>query len=340
MKPMRVLALVDHELVPPDRAGEEVRTAAPWKAEYDVVRALRSLGHDVSILGVGSDLGVIRRTISDFKPQIAFNLLECFDGIATWDHNVVAFLELCKLPYSGCNARGLLLARDKALSKKLLSYHRVPVPDFTVFLRGRAIRRPKRLAFPLIVKSLTLDASIGISQASVVDDDAHLQERVRFIHESTGTDAIVERYIEGRELYIGILGNHRLRVLPTWELTFENMPDDARKIATERVKWSPAYQEKCGIFSGEATDLDPAVERRIVSVCKRVSRSLMLSGYTRVDLRLTEGGEIFVMEANPNPHLASDEDYARSAARAGLKYRTLIARILGLGLQWEPGWLG
>jgi D-alanine-D-alanine ligase len=196
------------------------------------------------------------------------------------------------------------------------------------------------LAFPLIVKSLTLDASIGISQASVVDDEARLEERVRFVHESTGTDAIVEQYIDGRELYVGILGNHRLRVLPTWELSFQHMAEDARKIATEHVKWSLSYQKKHGIVSAEATDLDPALERRIVSICRRVHRSLMLSGYVRIDLRLTEAGQIYVMEANPNPHLAKDEDYARSAARAGLGYETLVARILSLGLRWEPGWLG
>jgi D-alanine-D-alanine ligase len=340
MKPLRVLALVDRELVPPEQADDETRAPAPWKAEYDVVRALRSLGHEVSILGVGSDLGAVRLAIQEFKPDIAFNLLECFDGVATWDHNVVAFLELSRLPYSGCNARGLLLARDKALAKKLLAFHRVATPDFAVCLRGRAVRRPKRLAFPLIVKSLTLDASIGISQASVVDDEARLEERVRFVHESTGTDAIVEQYIEGRELYVGILGNHSLRALPTWELSFEHMPEDARKIATERVKWNPSYQKRHGIASRQATDLDAALERRIVSVCRRVHRSLMLSGYARIDLRLTEAGQIYVMEANPNPHLAMDEDFARSAAHVGLGYEALIARILSLGLKWEPGWLG
>jgi D-alanine-D-alanine ligase len=308
--------------------------------EYDVVRALRTLGHEVSVLGVGTDLGAVRQAISEFKPEIAFNLLEAFDGIVTWDHNVVAFLELSRVPYSGCNARGLLLARDKALAKRLLTFHRIATPDFAVFTRGRVIRRPKRLAFPLIVKSLTLDASIGISQASVVDDEARLQERVRFIHESTETDAIVEQYVEGRELYVGVLGNHRLRVLPTWELSFQHMPDDARKIATERVKWSLSYQKKHGIVSAKATDLDPALTRRIESICRRVHRSLMLSGYVRIDLRLTAAGQIYVMEANPNPQLARDEDYARSAARAGIGYKALIARILSLGLSWEPGWLG
>ena len=255
MKKQRVLALVDETLVPPDDGKGHDIANAPWKMEFDVVHTLREEGHEVLAVGVGSELGVIRRAIQELKPDIAFNLLESFADVATWDQNVVAYLELMRLPYTGCNSRGLMLARDKSLTKKILTYHRVPVPDFVVVPRGRAIRRPRRLGFPLIVKSLTLDASIGISQASVVEDDARLEERVRFIHESIGTPALVEEYVEGRELYVGILGNQRLRVLPTWELDFSGLPEEARRIATERLKWSLSYQKKHGIASGAAKDL-------------------------------------------------------------------------------------
>ena len=206
-------------------------------------------------LGVHDDLGDIRRASTEWKPHIAFNLLEGFDDVTIFDQNVVSHLELLKLSYTGCNPRGLLLARDKSLSKKLLAYHRIAVPEFEVFRIGRPIRRPKRLAFPLIVKSLTQEASIGISQASVVDTDEKLKERVEFIHESIGTAAIVEQYIEGRELYVGILGNQALQALPVWELFFTNMPADAKRIATDRVKWSVKYQKKYGIESGAAKDL-------------------------------------------------------------------------------------
>jgi len=340
MKRLRVLALVDRELVPPEQPAEARSEATPWKTEYDVAKTLRRLGHEVLILGVSADLTPIRQAVSDFRPHIAFNLIEAFDNVASWDQNVVAYLELIKVAYTGCNARGLLLARDKAIAKKLLAYHRIAVADFAVCPRGPAVRRPGRLSFPLIVKSLTLDASIGISQASVVDDDAKLQERVRFIHESVGTDAIVERYIEGRELYVGVLGNHRLQVLPTWELFFHDMPEEARNIATERVKWSLSYRRKHKITSGLARDLDEATARRIRETCKRVYRNLMLSGYARIDLRLTEQGQIYVMEANPNPHLARDEDFAESALKVGIEYPALIRRILNLGLDWEPARAG
>src|SRR5437899_9686058 len=261
---MRVLALVHRHLIPPDTIEEGTDiTAAPWRTEYDVVTALRGMNHEVQVLGVHDDLGDIRRASSDWKPHIAFNLLEGFDDITIFDQNVVSHLELLKLSYTGCNPRGLLLARDKSLSKKLLAYHRIPMPESEVFRSGRPIRRPKRLQFPLIVKSLTQEASVGISQASVVDSDEKLKERVTFIHESIRTAAIVEQYIEGRELYVGVLGNQLLQALPVWELFFTNMPEGAKRIATDRVKWSVKYQNKYGIDSGPAKDLTDAVGGQI-----------------------------------------------------------------------------
>ncbi|OGB92504.1 MAG: D-alanine--D-alanine ligase [candidate division NC10 bacterium RIFCSPLOWO2_12_FULL_66_18] len=332
----RILALVYEQLVPPENAGEAEAATAEWKTEYDVVSTLRALGHEVLPLGVGGDLGPIRKALEEFKPHIVFNLLEAFDLVPSWDHNVVAFLELMKVPYTGCNSRGLLLARDKALAKKLLSYHRIPVTDFAVFPMRRRVRRPRRLTFPLIVKSLTLDSSIGISQASVVETEEKLEERVRFIHESIGTDALVETYVEGRELYVGILGNQRLKVLPIWELLFTKMPEEQRKIATERLKWTLSYQRKRGIVSAEASDLPEGAAARIRDICKRVYRSLMLSGCARIDLRLSDTQGVYVMEANPNPELAKSEDFAQSAKAAGLEYTDLLQRIVTLGLRWEP----
>src|SRR5947209_1326043 len=193
---LRVLALVHRHLIPPDAVPEGTDiVSAPWRTEYDVISTLRGMGHEVQALGVHDDLGDIRRAAAEWKPHIAFNLLEGFNDVTIFDQNVVSHLELLKLSYTGCNPRGLLIARDKSLSKKLLAYHRIAVPDFEVFRIGRPVRRPRRLTFPLMVKSLTQEASIGISQASVVDSDDKLKERVTFIHESIRTAAIAERYI-------------------------------------------------------------------------------------------------------------------------------------------------
>lgn len=329
------MALMHAEVVPPPGATAEQSVNADWKMEFDVLAFLRTMGHEVAPLGVGDDLRVIRAAMDESKPHIAFNLLEHFYGIPIFDQNVVSYLELLRLPYTGCNPRGLLLARDKALAKKLLAYHRIPIPDFAVFPIGRAVRRPKRLTFPLIVKSVTDEASMGISQASVVDDEAKLKERVQFIHESSRTDAIVERYIEGRELYVGIVGNQRLQVFPVWELLFTNFPPEAWRIATDRVKWSATYQEKHGIKTDQAKDLGEGEAVRIQHLCKRVYRTLGLSGYARMDLRRDANGAVYVLEANPNPQLAYGEDFAESAERAGISYEALLQRIITLGLCWR-----
>jgi len=336
VRKLRVLALMHEELVPPLDATPDASLEADWKTEFDVTAFLRELGHDVHPLAVGDDLRIIRQGMDEAKPHIAFNLLEHFLGVPVFDQNVVGYLELLRLPYTGCNPRGLLLARDKGLSKQLLAYHRIPVPEFAVFQRGRAVRRPKRLGFPLIVKSLTYEASVGISQASVVDDDAKLRERVQFIHESIGGDAIVERYIDGRELYVGVVGNQRLDVLPVWELLFTRMGDEAWHIATDRVKFNNAYQKKHGIKSAKARDLAEDEIVRIQNLCKRAYRALGMSGYARIDLRRDEQGKVYVLEANPNPQLAYGEDFAESAEAAGISYPELLQRILNHGLRWRP----
>lgn len=336
MKRLRVLVLVHEDLVPPADPGDvDVRTAE-WKMEYDVISTLRELGHDVQPLGVRSDLGVIRRAVQEWKSQIAFNLLEEFDGVAVYDQNVVAHLELLRVPYTGCNPRGLILSRDKALTKKILAYHRIPYPRFAVFPMGRVVKRPAKLKFPLIVKSLSEDASLGIAQASVVEDDDRLRERVSFVHQRLGTDAIAEQYIHGRELYVGVLGNHRLRAFPLWELVMDRLPEDSHPIATRRLKWSRSYQRKHGIRWGPAKGLSRELEGQVQRLAKRIYRILGLSGYARLDFRLDEQGRAHLLEANPNPDIGYGEELAESAEAAGLEYKALLQRILNLGLQWRP----
>jgi D-alanine-D-alanine ligase len=335
-KKLRLLALMDENLVPPDDVTGVDVANVEWKTEFDVVSTLRELGHEVQCLGVGSDLGVVRKAIGELQPQVVFNLLEDFHDVPIYDQNVVSYLELLRVPYTGCNPRGLMLARDKAISKKLLSFHRIPVPEFAVFRMGRAVKRPSRLAYPLIVKSLTREGSAGIAQSSIVHDDEKLEERVRFIHRRLGTDAIAERFIDGRELYVGVLGNTRLRVFPVWELLFTKLSEEKPRIATEKVKWDRAYQEKAGIKSEAAKGLTDEQFARIQALCKRIYRILELTGYARIDLRLEPEGRVYVLEANPNPQLAYGEDYAESAERGGVDYDALIQRIVNLALERGP----
>jgi D-alanine-D-alanine ligase len=336
VKPQRVLALVHKHLVPPEDTTGIDLVSAEWKTEYDVITTLREQGHEVKPLGIQDELNPIRQHVEDWKPTIVFNLLEAFDNVNLFDQNVVSYLELLRISYTGCSPRGLLLSRDKSLSKKLMAYHRIPVPEWAVFLRGRKVRVPPRLQFPLIVKSLTHESSIGIAQASVVGDEEKLRKRVEFIHESVGTHAIVERYVDGRELYIGVMGNDRLQVFPVWEMHFSKMVEgDNWPIATERVKWSAKYQKKHGIATNKAADL-AELEVAIGKMAKRVYRALELTGYARIDLRMDSDGRIYVLEANPNPQIAYGEDFAESAHHAGVEYGELLDRILALGLRWRP----
>ncbi|MFZ1148142.1 MAG: ATP-grasp domain-containing protein [Xanthobacteraceae bacterium] len=334
MKRLRVLVLVHPDLIPPESSkGYTEQEINVWKTEYDVVTTLRAAGHEVRPLVVHDELKPIRDDIEAWKPDVVFTLLEQFHGEAIYDQNVVSYLELLRVPYTGCNPRGLMLARGKDLSKTLVQHHRVPVPDFVVFPMHRKVKRPARLALPLIVKSVNEDASYGISQASVVDSDDKLVERVKFIHERIGTAAIAEQYIEGREIYVGIVGNDRLLVLPVWELQFKNMPQGDWLIATEKVKHDTGYQERRGILHGPAKDLTPELAARIQGLAKRIYRTLELDGYARIDFRLAADGTPYFLEANPNPEIAENEEFATAARHVGMSYPDLLHRIVALGMR-------
>ena len=269
-----------HEsLVPPeDMSGLREEDIEDCRTEYNVYSTLYNLGYEVRVLGVGDRLTELRRTIRDWQPDVTFNLLEEFSGIVTYDHYVVAYLELKRQPYTGCNPRGMMISRDKVLTKQLLAYHRIPTPHFQVFPWGKRFHASRKLRFPLFVKSATEDASLGISQASIVENVERLRERVEFIHEQTNSNALVEEYIEGRELYVGVLGNDRLQSLPVWEMDFGSAHGGRSGIATRKVKWDVAYQKKHGIATGLAKDLPCGTGHQIAKLAKRIFRALCLSG--------------------------------------------------------------
>jgi D-alanine-D-alanine ligase len=341
MKKLRALVLVHETLVPPESLkGSTEKEIDEWRTEYDVITHLKAAGHEVRPLWISDSVSELRRAITEWKPDIVFNLLEEFDGIVTYDQHVVAFLELMHQPYTGCNPRGMLLSRDKVLSKQLLTYHRVPTPQFMLFARGKKPRIPKKLRFPMFVKSSTEDASLGIAHASVVSDEKQLVERIAFIHEQTHSDALVEEYIEGRELYVGVLGNDRLTVLPVWEMTFGSLPENLPAIATRKVKWDRRYQQKYGITTAAADNLPDGTVARLEQLSKRIFRALHLTGYARMDFRLRADGALFVLEANANPNLSAAEDLSQSARTAGMSYDELLHRILQLGANYPAAWRG
>jgi D-alanine-D-alanine ligase len=339
VKKRRVLVLVHPTLIPPaSLRGRSAREIEEWRVEFDVVAALRGLRHDVRILGVLDSLIELDATLRDWRPHVVFNLLEEFNGIVSYESHVVAHLELMQQPYTGCNPRGLMLARDKLLCKQLLVAAGIRTPAFHAVAPGSVLRLPAVLKFPLIVKSARDDASLGIAQGSVVRNLAQCHARVRFMHRQFGAVALIEEYIPGRELYVAMLGDMRPRTFPVWELQFGRLPASMSRIATRHIKWDRAYQHRLGIGPRRAMDLPRKALTHVTSTARQAYRALQLSGYARIDFRMREDGELFVLEANPNPNLARIEDFATSAAAAGIHYEKLIGQIVATGLAHRAEW--
>lgn len=333
MKKRRVLVLTHEDLVAPATLdGLTAQQRHDIKCEWDVVTGLQHNGHEVRQLGVSHDLQPIRRIVERWRPHVVFNLLEEFQEQAVYDLNVVAYLQLLRVAHTGCGPRGLVLSRDKSLAKKILAYHRVRAPRFFVVRRGRRPRPVRGLRYPLIVKSLVEEASAGVAKASVVHNEDKLAERVRFVHDHVETDALVEEFVEGREIYVAVLGNERLRVLPPQELVIGNLAEGERLIATEKIKHDAKYQLRRKV-DVVAADLTPDQHRHLERSCRRIYKALELRGYARIDFRLSPDGLFHFLEANPNPELARYEEFASAAKAAGIPYEALLDKVLSLGMR-------
>jgi D-alanine-D-alanine ligase len=332
MKKSRILVLFDTDGEPPAQQDYKKQLESADEAEYDVARALIGLGHDVRLLGFRSDVDQLVAGLKAEKADVVFNLSERFRNLSALDYGVVALLEMLDLPYTGAAAEGLILARDKALTKKVLAYHGLRIPHFMVCERGAAVQRPSDIRFPLIVKPLDEDASVGIAKASVVRDDQALAERVAFIHDRISTDAIVEEFIAGREIYVGVIGNEHPKALPPIEMVFGEKTDEEARIATFKVKWSVKHREDRGIENRIATDLGKELTQRLAEVAVQTYKAAGLRDYGRIDVRLAHDGEIYVVEANPNPYLADGEDLAWAAEEGGHPYPQFIEEIAEMAL--------
>lgn len=330
-KKLKVLALFDTAGTPPaDQDFSRELKTEDWKTEAHVIDALERLGHEVRTLGIYDEAGLIFDEIKSHLPDVVFNLTEHFNNRSAYDRNLASLIEMLDVRYTGTGPTGLTLCKNKGMAKEILAYHRIRFPAFAIFPPGAAIRRPKRLAFPLFIKPLQEEASYGISQDSFVENDQAFEERVRFMHERMNQEALVEEYIEGRELYVSILGNKQLQVFPLREVIFSEIPEGRPRFSTFKAKWNDAYRQKWGIQNIFAEPLPEGMTERIARICKKVYRVLRMRGYGRIDLRLTPAGEIVILEANPNPNLARDDEFAQSGLKTGLTYEGLIQRILAL----------
>lgn len=331
---LKVLLVYDVPYSPPHHLDHsEYMVGDEWKDERDVMRALKRLGHEASAFGVYDDVQPLIDHIRAEKPDVVFNQCESFSGDRAQEPNVPALLELLGVPYTGAKPEALSLCKDKGLTKKILSFHDVRVPEFEISWQKRPAKKlPADFRFPAIIKPLGLDSSEGIAQCSLVTNEEEGLARVRYIHEKLDTDAIVEEYIDGRELYVGVFGNERLTVLPPQELHFKQWPADAPRVLTYRAKWDEAYRRRHGIDSDSAKKLPPKTLARINDTCKQIYRLFKITGYARVDLRLDRSDDVVFLEVNPNPSIKRADDFAGAARQAGIGYDDLLNRILNLAL--------
>lgn len=331
----RVLMVFDlpYAVKPGYDYAEEFANPNGSYTENDVYRALLESGYEVHRLSLYDDVRPLLETARELRPDVIFNLCETFHNVTQWDKNIAALIELLQLPCTGASSAALFLCNDKSLCKKILRFHRVRTLRFHTYYRGYKIWQPKTLKLPCIVKPLTEEASRGISQASVVDDEKSLIARVQMIHERMNLDAIAEEYIEGRELYVSVIGDRALRVLPPRELSFGQMAEDEPRIATYKAKWDEAYRQRWGIRNHFAENLPPELLARIQEVCKRAYRALNIRSYARFDLRLTPSGQVYVIEPNVNPCIARDDELAQSAEKIGIAYPSLIRMLVNQALR-------
>ena len=333
MKALKIVLLFDLSVDIAPEKYDEYWNNPDWKTEKEVRKTLTDLGHKVVPYGIHNDIEPFLKLVREEQPDLVFNMSEAFSGKRDLEPNMTALLQLMGVPFTGAGPMSLQLCKDKGLTKVILDYHGVLTPKFLVARKSKAIPSLKKFPFPAFIKPLQLESSEGISLSSYVENEEQACARVEFIHNKYEVDVIIEEFIDGREVYVSILGNEKLNVFPPREMFFKHIPEDEPKFATYKTKWDQAYRKKWGIDSGWATKMNETEEKKLQETCKKIYRLLQIQGFGRIDLRIKNNGDIYFIEANPNPSIAKTEDYALSANRGGLGYQDLISKIVSLCLR-------
>ncbi|MES2803500.1 MAG: ATP-grasp domain-containing protein [Bdellovibrionota bacterium] len=331
MKSLKIVLLFDLSLKLAPEQYSDYWNTPDWKIEKDVKNTLIKLGHEVIPYGIHDDIDPFLKIVKEQKPDLVFNMSEAFLGKRDFEPNLTSLMQLVGIPFTGAGPMSLQLCKDKGLTKVILDYHQIKIPKFVVVKKSRSVLSLKNFPFPAFIKPLDLESSEGISQSSFVKNEKEAVARVKFIHDRLGADAIIEEFIDGREVYVSILGNENLKVFPPRELFFKQKAEDEPKFATYKSKWDQAYRKKWGIDSGWASEFPEPMQKKLNEVCKKIYRLLGIQGFGRIDLRI-KGEDIYFIEANPNPSIGKREDYALSANKAGVDYEDLIAKIVSLSL--------
>ena len=332
---LKVVVLYDRWEGDEDDAGPNgksplVRTLDKKEVEEEVVDALTKLGHEPTLHQLDGSLKSLH-ALPKLDCDIIFNLSESFAGNDTADYNIAAYLELVGRPFTGSGSHGLMLAQDKSVAKKIFAFHRIATPIFARSFRGR-LAFSDELHFPVIVKPMREDGSIGIEFNAVVSSIKELMERIDWLHEQFDSPILIEEYVEGREMYVGVLGNENPEPLPVIELDLSKLPEGTPRIAAAEVKWgkgTKAYRDTKSIV---ATDLSEETTALLHSTAVAAYQALELRDYGRVDMRLKPDGTVSVIEVNPNPWLASRAELAQAARKAGRTYNQLVEEIVGFAM--------
>ena len=303
---------------------------------HDVVvdqfkKVLLDLGYSVSLLPINQSIDRITNGIKQEKPDLVFNLCETFRNNDRFETNITALLEMFKVPFTGSAPSGLFLSNDKHISKKIFDFHRIPYADFFVVRVGQDVSVPRGFVYPLFVKPVREDASIGIDDNSVVYDYQSLAKKVKELHETLGGDVMVEEFIDGREFYVSVVGDDgNIRALPIVELDFSNWPEGKPKIYSNKAKIDETSEEykKINFDYGETLKLSDEVQRKMKELAVKTAKALDVRDYARVDMRMDKDGKIYVLEANLNPYLNEEDILAMSASVDKISYPQLIEEIV------------
>ncbi len=324
---------VEEEIpAPRKRKGKTKRKKKPVKEDREqIFDALEKLGHEPSYYvldGRPQSLFALAKCGAD----LIFNLIESYAGDDTKEMHVAAFLDMLEIPYTGAGPHAVTLAQDKSIAKKMFAFHGIQSPYFATSYRG-AIDHAHDISFPLIVKPTSEDGSIGIDAAAVVNSVKELMERVHYIQSEFDSPALIEEYIEGREIYCAILGSYEnARALPLVELDLSKLPEGMAKIASMDVKFMKDTEAYKLTKSAIAEDLDEETVTKLTETALKAYRAVKLRDYGRIDMRLSSKGEVYVIEANPNPWLSSGQEFAMAARKSGLSYTQMIGEIVDLAM--------
>lgn len=315
-----------------DRSEHEVTHDEVVDQVFD---SLTESEHKVSLLGIHSNLHELVDKLEEQKPDLVFNLCETFNDNYYGEMYVASVLEMIGIRFTGTGAAGMAFRQDKGVTKKLLTFHDIPCPNYATFAKDK-LEFAGKMRFPLFVKPLRRDSSAGVGDSSLVNDFSSLMSRISLIHKELNDTALVEEYIDGREFYVSILGNYPPEALPLVELDFSKYPEGKPKIYSESAKFDEDSEEYNIINFGVATDLNPELRNKIMMIGVKAASAMQVFDYARIDMRLANDGTPYVIEVNANPYLERTAEFAVAALQAGMGYTTVIDKIVEIAWQrWE-----